>query len=95
MLQADVRWHTGSSPAVILDIQLGPKLLSLSVDAEVPQGWYSGRVAAVHGAGATATFDIAFDDGDNAERIPRNDVEVAQFDVMAVAFEGEQPRLSC
>ena len=37
VLQADVRWHAGSAPALVLDIQLGPKLLSLSVDAQVAE----------------------------------------------------------
>ena len=36
VLLADVRWHAGSQPSLTLDIQLGPKFLSLvSVDAEV------------------------------------------------------------
>ena len=36
VLLADVRWHAGAAPALTLDIQLGPKFLSLvSVDAEV------------------------------------------------------------
>lgn len=35
VLQADLRWHTGSTPSIVLGIQVGTKLLNLSVDAEV------------------------------------------------------------
>lgn len=46
VLQADVRWHTGSTPVCVLDIQLGPKLLSLTVDAEVKPTPDRGETAA-------------------------------------------------
>ena len=34
VVMTDVRWHMGSAPSLVLDIQLGPRFLSLSVDAE-------------------------------------------------------------
>ena len=36
VLLADVRWHAGAQPALVLDVSLGPKFVSIvSVDAEV------------------------------------------------------------
>ena len=35
VMQADMNWHTGKATSVVLDIQLGHKLLSYSVEAEV------------------------------------------------------------
>ena len=35
VFRADVRWHTGSTPLLTLDINFGPRLLFMSVDAEV------------------------------------------------------------
>lgn len=34
VFQADVRWHTGSVPLLVLEIHLGHRLLLMSVDAE-------------------------------------------------------------